>query len=87
MNTYTFRVIIEPDERNTFHAFVPTLPGCHTWAETIEEARKNVREAISVYLMSMQADGEEIPQEQGFEVVEIVPAPIVPRRRRNLVYA
>ena len=87
MNAYTFRVVIEPDENNTFHAYVPTLLGCHTWGESIEETRKNIREAIDVHIRGMRADGEDIPQEKWFEVVEVVPAPIITRRKRAPAYA
>ncbi|MBI5327377.1 MAG: type II toxin-antitoxin system HicB family antitoxin [Deltaproteobacteria bacterium] len=41
MKTYTYRIIIEPDENKTYHAYVPALPGCHTWGKSIETARKN----------------------------------------------
>ena len=44
-------------------AFVPALPGCHTQGETLEETEKNVREAVEVYLESLAAHGESIPQE------------------------
>jgi len=53
MKIYTYRVIIEPDERNAFHAYVSALPGCHTWGESMEEARKNIRDAIDVYVRSL----------------------------------
>lgn len=62
MKFYTYRVIIEPDERNTFHAYVPTLPGCHTWGMSLKETRKNVRDAIDVYVRSLLADGEPVPE-------------------------
>jgi len=76
MKYITYRIIIEPDENNTFHAFVPALPGCHTWGESLEEARKNIRDAIDVYLRSLRADGESIPEDRGVEVVETVPIPV-----------
>ena len=63
---YTYRVIIEPDEGG-YHAFVPALSGCHTWGKTIKEAREMVRDAIAVYLRSLVADGEAIPQDVGME--------------------
>ena len=75
MKFYTYRVIIEPDEKKTFHAYVPALSGCHTWGKTIKETRINIRDAIDVYLRSLQADGEKIPEDQGIEVVETIPAP------------
>ena len=76
MKYITYRIIIEPYENNTFHAFVPALSGCHTWGESLEEARKNIRDAIDVYLLSLRADGESIPEDRGVEVVETVPIPV-----------
>lgn len=72
MKIYTYRIIIEPDENNTFHGYVPSLPGCHTWGNTIEETRVNLRDAIDIYLRSLIADGEKIPEERGIEMVETV---------------
>ena len=46
---YTYRVIIEPDGKH-FHAYAPALKGCHTSGKTIAEAKKNIREAIALYL-------------------------------------
>lgn len=87
-NYYTYRVIIEPDENNTFHAFVPALPGCHTWGETIVEARANARDAIDVYLRSFIADGEDIPQDKGIETIETISTPLLGKKpKRNLVHA
>ena len=74
MNSYTYRIIIEPDENNTFHAYVPALPGCHTWGENFKEARENIRDAIDVYIRSLAKDGEKIPLDRGVEVVETVNA-------------
>lgn len=76
MKTYTYRIIIEPDEKKTYHAYVPALPGCHTWGESIEIARKNIKDAMDVYLRSLMADGERIPEDKGIEVVEMVSLPI-----------
>ena len=72
MRIYTYRVIIEPDERNTFHGYVPSLPGCHTWGETIEEAKKNLKDAIRAYIASLIADKEPVPKEVGLEFFETV---------------
>ena len=72
MKFYTYRVIVESDENNTFHAYVPALAGCHTWGETLEETRTNIRDAIDVYLRSLKADGEPIPEDKGIEIVESI---------------
>ncbi len=73
MQYYTFRTIIEPDENNTYHGWVPALPGCHTWAETLEETKRNLREAITCHIQGLIKDGEPVPQEQdAFELVQTI---------------
>ena len=62
MAVYRFMVVIEPDE-DAFHAYVPALPGCHTFGATVEEARANIAEAIALHVESMLESGEPIPVE------------------------
>ncbi|MBI5078557.1 type II toxin-antitoxin system HicB family antitoxin [Candidatus Saganbacteria bacterium] len=85
MKHYTYRIIIEPDERNTFHAYVPALPGCHTWGETMEETRQNIRDAINAYVRALKTDRESIPEDNGVEIIETVPVPSA--KRDALSYA
>lgn len=87
MNVYTYRVIIEPDEGNTFHAYVPALFGCHTWGESMEEAKKNIRDAIDVYIRSLQADGEEVPEDKGVEIIETIQTSTPTRKKKAFAYA
>lgn len=60
--TYKIHVRLEPDEEG-FHAWVPALPGCHSWGRTKEEALANIKEAAELYLESMIAHGDPIPLE------------------------
>jgi predicted RNase H-like HicB family nuclease len=60
---YQFTVVIEPDEAG-FHAYVPALPGCHSFGDTLDEARASIAEAMELHIESMQADGEPVPVEQ-----------------------
>ena len=69
--TYTFRTIIEKDGKH-FHGYVPALVGCHTFGKTIEEAQKNLREAIEVYLMSLKKEKKGIPEDASFESFQTV---------------
>ncbi|MEM2145237.1 MAG: type II toxin-antitoxin system HicB family antitoxin [Candidatus Jordarchaeaceae archaeon] len=43
---------------------VPSLPGCVTYGDTIEEAIRAAKEAIELYLESLKEHGEEIPTEE-----------------------
>jgi hypothetical protein len=36
---YDYTVVLRPDDNGTFVAFVPAIPGCHTWGKTPEEAQ------------------------------------------------
>lgn len=45
-----FDVVIEKDEEGYYVASVPTLPGCHTQARSLDELIERMREAIALYL-------------------------------------
>jgi len=44
------RVVIEPSDEGGFTVYCPSLPGCATEGESVEEALLNIREAIALYL-------------------------------------
>jgi predicted RNase H-like HicB family nuclease len=66
-----FRVLINPDEDGIFVAEVPTLPGCISQGRTRDEAVQNIREAIALYLESLEEHGEPIPPSISEEIVEV----------------
>ncbi len=51
-----FRVILEPSEEGGYTVIVPSLPGCVSEGNTREEALKNIREAIELYLEPVEDD-------------------------------
>ncbi|HEY4683704.1 MAG TPA: type II toxin-antitoxin system HicB family antitoxin [Candidatus Acidoferrales bacterium] len=61
--TRRFTVIFEKEDEGGYHVFCPTLPGCHTQSETIEEGIRNIQEAIHLYIESLVEDGLPIPEE------------------------
>lgn len=57
-------IILDPDEESQgYTVTVPALPGCITQGRTREEAIERAKEAIALYIESLQADGLPIPQE------------------------
>ena len=44
------KIILEPSEEGGYTAIVPSLPGCISEGDTKDEALKNIREAIELYL-------------------------------------
>ena len=59
----SYSVFYEQAVEGGYVASVPVLSGCHTQGETLEEAERNIKEAIALYLESLAAHGEVIPEE------------------------
>lgn len=50
------KVYLEPSEEGGYTVTVPALPGCISEGDTKEEAIQNIREAIELYLESVEDD-------------------------------
>lgn len=51
-----YKVIIHEAEEGGYWAEVPSLPGCFSQGESLEEVKDNIKEAIEVYLESQEKD-------------------------------
>jgi len=63
MKFYSFQIIIEkePDDEG-YYAYSPTVPGCFSNGKTIEDTKRNIRQAIEQHLVSMLAHSQSVPQ-------------------------
>ncbi len=70
MRPYKFTVVFEPEEsqKNVYNVYVPALPGCHSFGESLAEAHYNIREAIELYLETLLEEGEPIPRDKKVKV-------------------
>lgn len=50
-------VVMEQEEDGGYSVYVKELPGCASQGDTWEEALANIKEAIALYLWSLQEDG------------------------------
>ncbi len=66
-----YRVLIEQDEDGVFVAEVPSLPGCISQGQTRKEATENIKEAIELYLESLEANNEAVPPPITEELIEV----------------
>lgn len=62
-----FKVVLEPSEEGGYTAIVPTLPGCISEGDTIQEAMTNIREAVELYLEPL----DDYPTPEGAVVKEL----------------
>jgi predicted RNase H-like HicB family nuclease len=63
------QVVLEPSEEGGFTASVPSLPGCISEGDTREDALRNIREAIELYLELVDDD---LSGKDGAELAELV---------------
>lgn len=63
MKQRTYRILLTPEDEGGFSVTVPALPGCFTQGETIEEAIEMAKEAIALYVESLEEDGEPVPDD------------------------
>ena len=57
-----YTAIFEPAEEGGFVVSVPALPGCMTQGETLEEAKKNLIQAMQCHAESFRREGHRPPE-------------------------
>ncbi|MGD0410098.1 MAG: type II toxin-antitoxin system HicB family antitoxin [Verrucomicrobiota bacterium] len=64
MKWLTYEIVIEREEdpKAGYSVHCPDLPGCFSNGGTVAEAKRNMREAMGLYLESLSAHGELIPR-------------------------
>ena len=62
------KVILEPSEEGGYTIYVPSLPGCISEGENKKEALANIKEAIELYLASVEDD---LTHKPGVEITEV----------------
>ena len=61
MPTMDFKVVLEPDPAGRYVVYCPSLAGCYSQGDTIDEALTSVREAIELCIEDMRAHDEPLP--------------------------
>lgn len=51
-----FKIVLEPSDEGGYSVLVPSLPGCISEGDSIDEAMNNIREAIELYLETVEDD-------------------------------
>jgi len=59
-----YTVLLHLAEEGGYWAEVPSLPGCFSQGESVEETISNIREAIEVHIQALKEDGRQIPGEE-----------------------
>lgn len=62
------KIVMEPSDEGGYTVIVPALPGCISEGNTREEALKNIREAIELYLEPVDDDATFAPNAEQLDV-------------------
>ena len=57
---YRILVVLEKG-KNNYSAYAPEVPGCVSTGKTVQEALKNMQEALQLHLEGMAEDGDGLP--------------------------
>lgn len=71
MKTYKFKIITEQDEDGVYIVSCPALKGCYSQGTTIEEAIKNIKDAIRLHIEARKDMGEPVPIEILLDEVKV----------------
>lgn len=63
MKQYTYRVLLNREPEGGYTVTVPSLPGCITYGESVDEAISMAKEAIGLYIESLVEHNEPVPDE------------------------
>jgi predicted RNase H-like HicB family nuclease len=61
MKSYLFRVQLEEEEDGSWSAIVPSLPGCASSGDSIQEAVEYVHDLAEAYVDVLVEDGRAVP--------------------------
>jgi predicted RNase H-like HicB family nuclease len=50
------RVVLEPSDEGGYTVYVPSLPGCISEGDNVQDALANIEEAIGLYLEPVEDD-------------------------------
>ncbi len=62
------KVVLEPQDEGGFTVYVPSLPGCISEGDDRDDALRNIKEAIELYL---ETDASDVRRSKGEKLVEV----------------
>ncbi len=71
MHRYAIEIFYSEEDEG-YIAVVPELPECSAFGETEEEALKEIKIAIDIWLETAKKEGREIPKPTGKELLRTV---------------
>ena len=81
---YVYHVLYQPEPEGGYTVIVPSLRGCVTYGKTLKKAQHMAQEAIALFIESLKANGEPIPNDESAVAASIR---VRPPKRTSRHYA
>lgn len=59
----TYKILLHKEPEGVYTVTVPSLPGCITYGEDVDQAIMMAKEAIELYIEDLKEKGENIPDD------------------------
>lgn len=59
----TYRILLTKEPEGGYTVTVPALAGCVTYGESVDHAMSMAQEAIELYVETLKAEGEPVPDD------------------------
>ena len=66
-----YTVLLHEAEEGGYWVEVPSLPGCFSQGDSVEESLANVRSAIRSHIEALREEGHSIPADGGFVLARV----------------
>lgn len=66
-----YTVILHEAEEGGYWVEIPSLPGCFSQGETVEDSLANVPDAIRSHVEALRDDGQNVPPDSGFMLARV----------------
>jgi predicted RNase H-like HicB family nuclease len=60
---YNYKLMLQKEPEGGYTVLVPSLPGCITYGESVDEAIAMAKDAINIYIEELTSRGEAIPDD------------------------
>jgi predicted RNase H-like HicB family nuclease len=60
---YDYTIVLRPEDNGTFVAYVPAIPGCHSWGQTSEEAQEELANVFEMIVEEYKEEGRMLPED------------------------
>jgi antitoxin HicB len=60
---YNYKLLLRKEPEGGYTVFVPSLPGCITYGDNVDEVITMAKEAIELYIEELKDHGEVVPDD------------------------